>query len=285
MLVRTVAAEVLREAARRKLLLALALLTVLVIGLSAWGFSRVPTLTSGGKPLGDAQQRLIVSQLLILLMFMFSFVLAFSAVFIAAPAVSGEVESGITLAILARPLSRTEFVAGKWLGLFAVMLAYTVGAVLLELGVVWIVNAYTPPRPFELLVFLMAEGTAILTFALALSTRLTGMVGGIIALVAFGIAWMGGIVGGVGAAFNNEAITHIGTVTRLLLPTDGLWRGAVWSLEPSAIIAANAAAGPALAANPFYAAEAPPVTFLVWSLLWIATMFALAVWSFRAREL
>lgn len=284
MLARTVAAEVLREAARRKLLLALVLLTLLVIGLSAWGFSRVPTLTSGGKPLGDAQQRLIVSQLLILLMFMFSFVLAFSAVFITAPAVSGEVESGITLAILARPLSRSEFVAGKWLGLFALMLVYTVGAVLLELGVVWIVNAYMPPRPFELLVFLMAEGTVILTFALALSTRLTGMVGGIVALVAFGIAWMGGIVGGIGAAFNNDAITHIGTVTKLLVPTDGLWRGAVWSLEPSAVIAANAS-GAALAANPFYAAEAPPVAFLIWSLLWIAGVFIVAVWSFRAREL
>ena len=111
------------------------------------------------------------------------------------------------------------------------------------------------------------------------------MVGGVIALVLFGIGWMGGIVGGIGQAFDNATITHVGTVTKLLLPTDGLWRGAVHALEPTAVlVAARGAPGHVVAANPFFAAAPPPLPFLVWAALWIVAVLVVAVVSFRARE-
>jgi ABC-type transport system involved in multi-copper enzyme maturation permease subunit len=279
-----VARQVVSEAARRKLLLALVVLTILVITLTVWGVSRVDDLRSAGQPLSEAQKKTIVSQLLILVMFMFSWVLSLAAVFIAAPAISGELESGVALAVLARPISRAEYVAGKWLGLVALVLGYGVAAAGVELVAVQAVSGYQPPHPIEFIGFVLAEGIVILTFALMLSTRLAGMVGGVIAAILFGIAWMGGIVGGVGAAFNNATVTHVGTATKLILPTDGLWRGAVWSLEPSVVIAAQSQLGPGAAANPFFAAEPPPAAYVVWALAWIAAMLALAVWSFRSRE-
>lgn len=280
-----IAGLVVREASRRRLLLALVLLTLVVIALTAWGFSRLPYLTSGREPLPTEQVRLIASQLLILVAFMFSFVLALSAVFVAAPAISGEVESGVALALLARPLSRQAYVIGKWLGLAFLLVIYAGGAGALELVAVRAVVDYSPPRPFEAFAFLATEGIVLLTLALALSTRLSGMVGGVIALVLFGIGWMGGIVGGIGQAFDNATITHVGTVTKLLLPTDGLWRGAVHALEPTAVlVAARGAPGPAVAANPFFAAAPPPLPFLVWAALWIVAVLVVAVVSFRARE-
>ncbi|HEV8536958.1 MAG TPA: ABC transporter permease [Candidatus Limnocylindria bacterium] len=279
-----VAREVLHEASRRKLLLALVALTILVIALTVWGISRIDDLRSAGQPLPDVQKKTIVSQLLILVMFMFSWVLSLASVFVAAPAISGELESGVALALLARPMSRAEYVIGKWLGLVALVLAYGVSAAVIELFAVQAVSGYMPPHPIEFLAFVMAEGVVILTFALMLSTRLAGMVGGVIAAILFGIAWMGGIVGGVGVAFNNATITHVGTATKLILPTDGLWRGAVWSLEPAVIIAAQAGVGPAVAANPFFAAEPPPAAYVAWATAWILGMLALAVWSFRSRE-
>lgn len=278
-----IAGLVLREAARRRLLVAVILLTLVAVALSAWGFSRLPYL--GTRPLPPEQVRLIASQLVILVAFMFSFTLALSAVFAAAPAISGETESGIALAVLARPLSRTSYVIGKWLGLALLLLVYAAGSVALELTAVRVLIDYAPPRPLEALAFLYVEGLALLTLALALSTRLSGMVAGVIALVLFGIAWLGGIVGNVGAFFDNATVTHVGTVTRLLLPTDGMWRGAVWALEPDAVIAATRAVpAPALAANPFFAAAPPPFPFIAWALGWVAVVLALAVWSFRARE-
>ena len=279
-----IARLVLREAARRRLLLALLILTLIVMALTGWGFSRIPTITQRGVPLTDLQVKLLASQFLILTMFMFSFVLAMAAVFIAAPQISGDVESGTALAILSRPISRAEFVLGKWVGLAALVSVYAGSAAAIELGVVNAVVGYGPPEPLSFIAFIIAEGLVIMTLALLLSTRLSGMVGGVIALVLFGIAWIGGIVGGIGSAFDNPAITHVGTATKLILPTDGLWRGAVYALEPQAILATGAQAGPAAAANPFYAAAAAPLSFELYVVGWVAVVLALAVYSFHTRE-
>ncbi|HEY8806906.1 MAG TPA: ABC transporter permease subunit [Candidatus Limnocylindria bacterium] len=279
-----IARLVIREAARRRLLLALLILTLIVMALTGWGFSRIPTITQRGVPLTDLQVKLLASQFLILTMFMFSFVLAMAAVFIAAPQISGDVESGTALAILSRPIARAEFVLGKWVGLAALVSVYAGSAAAIELGVVNAVVGYGPPEPLSFIAFVIAEGLVIMTLALLLSTRLSGMVGGVIALVLFGIAWIGGIVGGIGSAFDNPAITHVGTATKLILPTDGLWRGAVFALEPQAVLATGAQAGPAAAANPFYAAAAAPLSFELYVVGWVALVLALAVYSFHTRE-
>jgi ABC-type transport system involved in multi-copper enzyme maturation permease subunit len=283
MLALTIARLQLQELLRRRLFLVLLLLTIVVISLTTWGFSRIPTLDD--TPMSAVEIAAVASQLLILVMFMFSFVLAFSAVFAAAPAISAEVESGITLALLARPITRLEYVVGKWLGLVATVLIYAVPAATAQMLLVQAVVGYSPPHPLEFLAFVIGEAVVILTLSLLLSTRFAGMVGGVTGLLLWGLGWMGGIVGGVGLVFENATLTHVGTASKLILPTDGLWRGAVWALEPASLIAASRAAGRATAANPFFAADPPPAAYVVWCVLWIAALLALAVWSFSRKEL
>jgi ABC-type transport system involved in multi-copper enzyme maturation permease subunit len=282
----TIARLQLQELLRRRLFLVLLLLTLVVIALTTWGFWRIPSLGDGrGRPMSTTEIAAISSQLLILVMFMFSFVLAFSAVFAASPAISAEVESGITLAMLARPITRLEYVMGKWLGLVATVLIYAVPAAAVQMILVQIAVGYSAPHPLEFLAFVIGEAIVILTLSLVLSTRFAGMVGGVSGLILWGLAWMGGIVGGVGLVFDNATLTHVGTASKLILPTDGLWRGAVWSLEPASLIAAARAAGAAAAANPFFAADPPPPAYVVWCIIWVIGMLALAVWSFTRKEL
>lgn len=286
MLALTIARLQLQELLRRRLFLVLLLLTVVVIALTTWGFSRIPSLGEGRqRPITPVEIAAVASQLLILVMFMFSFVLAFSAVFAASPAISGEVESGITLAVLARPITRLEYVAGKWLGLVATVLIYAIPAAAVQMVLVQIVVGYAAPHPLEFLGFVIGEAIVILTLSLLFSTRFAGMVGGVSGLILWGLAWMGGIVGGVGLVFENATLTHVGTVSKLILPTDGLWRGAVWSLEPASLIAAARAAGAAAAANPFFAADPPEAIYVAWCVVWITAVLALAVWSFTRKEL
>jgi ABC-type transport system involved in multi-copper enzyme maturation permease subunit len=286
MLALTVARLQLQELLRRRLFLVLLLLTIVVIALTTWGFSRIPTLGANRPtPITPTEIAAIASQLLILVMFMFSFVLAFSAVFAAAPAISGEVESGITLALLARPITRLEYVMGKWLGLVATVLAYAIPAAAVQMVLVQMVVGYSPPHPIEFLAFVIGEAVVVLTLSLLLSTRFAGMVGGVTGLILWGLAWMGGIVGGIGLAFDNATLTHVGTASKLILPTDGLWRGAVWSLEPASLTAAMRGAGAAAAANPFFAADPPPAAYVAWTMIWITAVLAFAVWSFTRKEL
>jgi ABC-2 type transport system permease protein len=286
MLALTIARLQLQELLRRRLFLVLLLLTVVVIALTTWGFSRIPGLNDGrGRPMTETEIAAIASQLLILVMFMFSFVLAFSAVFAASPAISAEVESGISLALLARPITRLEYVVGKWLGLVATVLIYAVPAAGAQMLLVRWVVGYSPPHPLEFLLFVIGEAIVVLTLSLLLSTRFAGMVGGVTGLILWGLAWIGGIVGGVGLVFENATLTHVGTASKLLLPTDGLWRGAVWSLEPASLIAVMRSAGQAAAANPFFAADPPPLAYVAWCAIWIIGMLAFAVWSFSRKEL
>ena len=81
-------------------------------------------------------------------------------------------------------------------------------------------------------------------------------------------------------------ITHIGTITSLLVPTDGLWRGALYNLEPAAL---RFVAGSAAAANPgnapFVAFAPPPTAYIIWAIGWVIVVLWAAVWSFNRRDL
>ena len=276
------------EASRRRLLLALAVLTLVVIAFTAWGFGKIHEIRSGepgAPPISDAEAKLIASQLLTLVMFMFSGVLALSAVLVSAASISGEAESGVLLAVLARPLSRAEVLLGKALGHAAVVIAYAALGVALELLMVRLAVGYTPPHPTALFGFLAAEAVVMVTLTMTLSTRLSGMTGGVIALGAYFAAWLGGVVGAIGVAFQNTAISDVGAASRLLLPSDGLWRGALWSLEPSSILAAAQAAGRDASANPFFAPSPPPLAYDLWAVFWVGAVLAIALWSFARREI
>ncbi|TMD00809.1 MAG: ABC transporter permease, partial [Chloroflexi bacterium] len=235
-----------QEASRRRLLLALLVLTLLVVGFSAWGFHKITTVTRGdGTLLPPTQVTLISSQLLIVVTFMYSGVLALSAAVVAGPLISSEVESGLLLSMLARPVRRSEVVIGKWLGLAVLVALYAAGSAFLELTAVNWATGYLPPHPVELVLYVAAEGLALLSLGLVLSTRLSGITGGVIALVAWLMAWIAGVVGDIGTGLQNSALQNVGTISHLLLPTDGLWRGAVYAMEPDLILATLRAAGTA----------------------------------------
>lgn len=281
----TIARLTIREAARRRLVMALIILTLVVIGLTGWGFQHLTHLTGPGiQPLARGEVRLGTSQVLILVEFMFSGILALSAVVAAAPAISGDVESGLSLAMLARPLGRHHVVLGKWVGLAVLIAVYTVAASSLELLVIALVSGYSPPAPVPVVAYLVAEGVAIMSLTLLLSTRLSAMTAGVVCLVLFFVAWIGGIAGTVGEVFNNAGLRNAGTVSQLLLPTDALWRGSVFNLEPAfyrALFGGTDARG----GNPFFVAQPPSVALLLWAAAWTVAVLAIAIWSFRRREI
>lgn len=275
-----------QESSRRRLLLALLILTLIVVGFSAWGFHKITSVTRpDGSTLPPDQVALITSQLLIFVTFMFSGVLALSAAVVAGPLISGEVESGLLLSMLARPLRRSEVVIGKWLGLAILVSVYAAGSSFLELVAVDWATGYLPPHPVELTLFVAAEGLVLLSLALMLSTRLSGITAGVIALVAWLMGWIAGVAGDIGTALQNQALENVGIISHLLLPSDGLWRGAVYAMEPDTYLAALRAAGTFGRASPFSAVDPPPVQFLVWVVVWFGIVLALSIWSFRTREI
>lgn len=280
----TIARLTVREVVRRRLVLALLLLTAAAIALTGWAFGKLSEVQDQGRTVTPTELLLVTSQLLIFVFFMFSAVLGLGAVMVASPAISAEVESGQVLAILARPIARAEVIVGKWAALSGLAVLYAALASAAELLVVRAVTGYLPPHPFAMVAFVAAEAVVLVSLTLLLSVRLSGMTAGIVALVLFFMAWMGGIAGAVGSAVGSAAVETAGTISRLALPTDGLWRGAIYNAEPESVLAVASGSRTA-AANPFTATASPSTAYLVWALVWVGVAVALTAWSFRRREL
>src|SRR5918994_4638083 len=100
----TVAGLTLREAGRRRVLRALGALTVALLTLSAWGFSKLAGIEIEGSALTSGEERLVASQVLNLVMFGISLIAALGTAFLAGPTLAGEIESGAALSILARAI-------------------------------------------------------------------------------------------------------------------------------------------------------------------------------------
>jgi ABC-type transport system involved in multi-copper enzyme maturation permease subunit len=270
-----------REALRRRLVAAFAGISIVLVSVSAWGFDRLSH--SSGLTSGEVQ--VSVPQSLILFMFMFSFVVALSASAMSSPAIASDVESGVLLAVATRPIRRTEIVLGKWAGLVSVLALYVIVVCALEFLVVKWVSGFAPPNPFLVGAYLLGEGVVLLTLALALSTRLSTLAAGVTAIAVFGAAWLGGVVGALGAGFHITALSDIGGVARILVPTDGLWHGAIYYLEPGSLVVQRLGAGIGDKGDPFFASSPPTWSYLVWSLAWFALVLAAGVFSFQRREL
>jgi ABC-type transport system involved in multi-copper enzyme maturation permease subunit len=281
----TIARLTVHELVRRRIVWLLAALTIVSVGLVGLGVERLVTLAreDGVDELGI---RVGVSQVLILIAFMFSFVLAMTAAFLGAPAIGGDIESGVALALLARPLRRTELLLGRWLGLALVVAAYSVGSGALAIAVVTVIAGFGPPHPELALAFLAGEAIVLMTLTLALGSVLPALGAGAIAVVAFGIGWMAGVLASVATALGLQSLAAVAEASRWVLPSEGLWRGVVYGLEPPvAALLAQGRSVEGLAANPFFALDPPPATFVAWSIVWVGVVLALAAWRLAKRDL
>jgi ABC-type transport system involved in multi-copper enzyme maturation permease subunit len=272
----------LREATRRRLLWVLAGLTALIVVLTWWAFSRI----AEASPITGPTEMLGVSQVCVMLAFMFSFVLAMTAVFAGSPAIGPDIENGLLLAMLARPIRRSEVMLGRWLGLAAVLVVYALVAGYLELGAVVLATGYAPIDPLMAPLYLAGEALILLTMAIVLSTRIASVAGGAMAVVGYGLAWMAGVVGGVGEAFNNDLLRGAGTAARLILPSDVMWRGAAGALSPTAdVLREGGVASPELYRFSPFSGAPPSLFWLAWCVFWVVGALALGTILLRRREL
>jgi ABC-type transport system involved in multi-copper enzyme maturation permease subunit len=282
MIVRTVgivAVLTLREAARRRVVRSLAILTVLLLSLSAWGFYRLDA-EFGGFTSGEA--RVAGSIVLNLVMFGLSLIAALGTAFLAGPTLAGDIESGVALAILARPVRRSAVLLGKWLGLVTFGSSFVAIAGFAQLLIVKITMGYWPPHPVRGLALLALQAAVLLTLGLLLSTVISPMASGIVAVGLFGATWIAGVVGGVGEVLGNESVARVGTVARMLLPTDGLWRGAMNSFQDPALLAQ---VGSGVEESPFLSMAPLTAIYLAWIAVWVAVVLGLAAIAFDRRDL
>lgn len=269
-----------RESARSRLLILAFGLTLLYIGLVGWGSKAIADHTPNAvAALGAAAGLEMVA------FFFGSFMLTLLAVFVAGHSLRQEADNGLLLAILAKPIRRSDLLAGRFLGsavILAVWVALFTAGVTLVVG--WSVGFF-PPYPVQAGGLMLLESLVVLSLRLLLGTVLGTLASGIVPLLVWGLARVAGLVEIVGKGLDIGSMVTAGVVASLIMPTDVLSRGASYFLLPDVLgVAGQDVAASAARGNPF-ASVAPIATpMVVWSVLYVVAVLALAIRSFSRRD-
>jgi Cu-processing system permease protein len=287
------------EARRRRLLLAGVVLSIAFVALFAVGFallyhtqerSLLSDQAQGIGPPGGVEvgeELLVMSTILVVLgLYGVQFLAALLGLFLGVASVSPEIDSGALHAVLARPLSRLQYLLGRFLALAGLLTAYILvmsGALLLTAR---IVAGYQPDDVTRVVGLMVLEVLVLLAVSLLGSTVLPTLANGVVMLALFGLAWLGGIIGFIGTIPpGNELMANLGTAVGLLLPADAVWRGASFHALPPSFLVATSSAGGEDVGLPFASTAPIAPAMLVWALAYPVACLALAVAAFRRRDL
>lgn len=211
--------------------------------------------------------------------------IALFAVLIFVATVSAEIDDGTLLAVVPRPIKRRNIVLGKWVGLSCVVLAYTT---VIFFGIVLIDQVQYGTLAGNASGVLLAygdfllEGLVVATVTLLGSTLTATMTNGIVVSSCVLIAFLGGALEQLGALMTNPspAFSVIGWVTSLMMPTDALYRRALFQ------ILGNHVSPTALEAfGPFGAGHPPGEGMVFYAMLYVLIFLMFAIRSFTWRDL
>jgi Cu-processing system permease protein len=287
------------EARRRRLLLAGVVLSIAFVALFAVGFallyhSQQRQLLSdqaqGISPPGgfDAREELLaVATLLVVLgLYGVQFLATLLGLFLGVASVSPEIDSGALHAVLARPLSRLEYLLGRFLALAGLLAAYVVVMSAALLLCARVVAGYEPGSAVRVVAMMILQVLILLAVSLLGSTVLPTLANGVVMLALFGLAWLGGIIGFIGSIPpGNELMANLGTAVGLLLPADAVWRGASYHVLPPTLLVASSFAGRTDLQLPFASTAPIAPAMLAWAVAYPVGALALAVAAFRRRDL
>ena len=285
----------LQEALRRKLFLAIIILSALlmlafIILISiAINLLQSNSSTANGGPLSS--QLFLLSGgiffdiLMIWLVYLLSSLLT---IVLTANMISGEIEAGTFSVIIPKPISRAEIVLGKWLGYALIIMFYTALMFFSFLAIIYWKTGYWPEQVFSALGTLELAMLALLGLTTIGSAFFPTIVNGAIALVLFIGAPTASFVQFVVQAISqgqSQALQNISTVINLIIPTDALWHGTSYFLLPSTQIFPILGLSTDNFNTPFTSTQPLATALLIWVAFYILILPLLAVLRFQHRDL
>ena len=267
-----------REAARRKILLAVLLLGLAFLIIFGVGFNYVDAELSKSSAGNDLLQRSELRNFFLMAgLYVVNFLTVMMTVLTSVVTLSGEIASGTIHTVASKPLRRWEIVLGKWLG-FAIMI--TLYLLLMAGGVLVLVyglSGYVPPNPGRGLALMWLNALLLLSISLLGGATLSTLANGVMVFGLYGLAFIGGWVEQFGSLLNNQTAINIGILTSLIMPSEALWKRAAYEMQSPLI--------GALGFSPFSAASVPSPAMVVYAVLYTLATLGLAIRQFQRRDL
>ncbi|TWT01905.1 ABC transporter permease subunit [Planomicrobium sp. CPCC 101079] len=230
-------------------------------------------------------QQFVSSQLLGVGLYFSSFITALLAILSSVSTISGEVSSHQIDTWLMRPISRSQFVLGKFMGLAFLMIAYAVclffSIILLHqgIGTDWMALNLQPMQLIKAVSVFAIQPFVLIAFGLLLSTRMTTLNAGIVSIMLYGAAFIGGFIEQFGALVEKTSLVNIGIIMSLVFPIDSMYR-------KMTILLFDTADNPlSLAQGGMFTSISTPGNVMVWyAVLYGVVAVILAIYSFKNRD-
>jgi Cu-processing system permease protein len=275
-----------QEAVRKRLVLAALVMTVLFLALYLLGVNALHqnlearAAESGGQGRGG---QFAQATLLAMGMYFVNFLGSLMGVLAAVAAVSGEVESGALQAVLPKPLARSQYLFGRWLGLAALAVIYLVVLSTALIGGTALISGYAPPEPVPAVAIICLNALCLLTLSVLGGTFLSTLANGVVVFLVYGLGWAGGVMRTVGVITNTPVVERLGDLSTYVVPVDALWKGASLYLQPEAMRLLGRMS--VAEANPFFGTEYPSPLLIGYAFLYLGVALVLALYVFQRRDI
>ncbi len=280
----TVIAHSVQEGIRRRVFLAVLVLTVAFLTLYAVGAHFVFRDVSGfaGGEAGILDPKAFAGATIFgLAMFATLFLGAVLAVFLTLGAVRGDAESGLLQPLVVRPIGRTTMLMARFAGAALLSAAYVVLVYLAALAITRATGDWSPDHLIGPALGLALGVAIIAAISLLLSVLLPVTAQGIVVFMVFGAGLTAGLLAQIGNAINSDSLHTIGRVASWALPFEGLYAASLHAL----ISGTSGLTGVVLQLGPFGGSEAAGPGLIAWALAYMLGVLAIAALAFSRRDL
>lgn len=230
-------------------------------------------------------QQFVASQLMGVGLYFSSFIIALLAILSSVSTISGEVSSHQIDTWLIRPISRARFVLGKFIGLAFLLISYAIGLffsiILIHqgIGAEWMALDIKPMQILKAVSVFAIQPFVLIAFGLFLSTRMTTLNAGIVSIILYGAAFIGGFIEQFGAVIEKTTLVNIGIVMSLVFPIDSIYR-------KMTILLFDTTDNPlSLAQGGMFTSISNPSNLMIWyALLYGVLIVLFSVYSFKKRD-
>jgi ABC-type transport system involved in multi-copper enzyme maturation permease subunit len=277
-----VASHALQEALRRRVLVVVVVLTVVFGGLYTWGCSELfhDVNQFSNSDTGLDATSLAGSTIVGLAMFGGLFLGVVLATFLTAGAVRGDAERGLLQPLLVRPLTRSEYLLGRFLAAAAVSALYVIVVYAGAVIVTGIIGDWWPEHAVGSGARLAGAAVIIAGLSLLGSVFLSATANGILMLMVYGAGLLAGLLGAIGDAIPSPTLQHIASTTSWVLPYEALYRDALRLLvqDVPGVTGAIVQLGPLGGSH-----DAGP-WLVPWAVIYLVGVLVLAAAAFARRD-
>jgi ABC-type transport system involved in multi-copper enzyme maturation permease subunit len=282
--VATVVGYALREGLRRRVFLAVLVLSLGFLALYAVGAHfafRDARNFAGPEPKILDPKAFTGATLFGLAMFATLFLGSVLAVFLTLGIVRGDAESGLLQPIIVRPIGRTTLLLSRFGAAAGLSAGYAIAVYAAALAITSATGHWSPDHvvgPALALAFAVAIVAAL---SLLASTALSVTAQGIVVFMVFGAGLTAGLLAQIGHAIGSDSLHSIGRTASWALPFEGLYAAGLHAL----ISDTSGLTGVVLQLGPFGGSEAAGLGLIAWALAYTLAVLALAAAVFSRRDL